>query len=295
MPTTSPRMLNSGPPELPGLMGTSVWMNGTYPESSVRPLALTMPAVALFSKPNGAPIASTHSPTLSPRESPILTVGRSLAGMRRIAISDFGSTPTTLAMYSRRSVRRTVTSLAPSTTCALVMMTPSARTMNPEPSPRIGCGCGIWNGRPRKNGANGLLGPNGLLPLGLSLGLGLLSSELSSPWELQEVDTLLTTVTLTTAGPYFCTMLLKSGSIVAGLAAAGAGVTGLAAAAAVLAALGIAALLAAVATARVSPARYRAPAGTAMVTAPRMAARSGFLDRLGRLMAVLRQGWGLGG
>src|SRR6266446_6330383 len=148
-------------------------------------------------------------------------------------------------MYSRRSVRRTVTSLAPSTTCALVMMTPSARTMNPEPSPRIGCGCGIRNGWPRKNGANGLLGPNGLLAL--------LSSELSSPWELQEVDTLLTTLMLTTAGPYFCTMLLKSGSIVAGLAAAGAGVTGLAAAAAVLAAPGIAALLAAVATARVAP------------------------------------------
>src|SRR6267154_1432229 len=201
-------------------------------------------------------------------------------------------------MYSRRSVRRTVTSLAPSTTCALVMMTPSGRTMNPEPSPRIGCGCGIWNGGPRKNGANGLLGPNGLplgLSLGLALGLALLSSELSSPWELQEVDTLATTLMLTTAGPYFCTMLLKSGSIVAGLAAAGAGVTGLAAAAAVLAAPGIAALLAAVATARVAPARYTAPAGTAMVTAPRMAAMSGFLIRLSRLMAVLRKGWGLGG
>src|SRR5438105_14336128 len=32
-----------------------------------------MPAVALFSKPNGAPIASTHSPTLSERDSPSLT------------------------------------------------------------------------------------------------------------------------------------------------------------------------------------------------------------------------------
>src|SRR2546430_14861690 len=52
---------------------------------------------------------------------------------------------------------------------SLVMMTPSGRMMNPEPSPRIGCGCGIWNGRPRKNGANGLLGPKGLVSLGLSL------------------------------------------------------------------------------------------------------------------------------
>src|ERR1700730_3557683 len=231
-----------------------------------------MPAVALFSKPNGAPIASTHSPTLSPRESPSFTVGRSLAGILMIAISDFGSTPTTLAVNSRRSVRRTVTSLAPWTTCALVMMTPSGRMMNPEPSPRSGCGCGIWNGWPWKNGASGLLGPKGLLSLGLPL-----SSELSSPCELKDADTLLTTLMLTTAGPYFCTMVLKSGSIVAGLAGADAGVAGLGAAA-----VGVAAL---VATARVAPARYTAPTGTAMVTAPRTAAMSGFLMRLSRFMA----------
>src|SRR5438093_503198 len=29
MPTTPPRTLNSGPPELPGLIATSAWMNGT--------------------------------------------------------------------------------------------------------------------------------------------------------------------------------------------------------------------------------------------------------------------------
>ncbi len=29
MPITSPAMLNSGPPELPGFTATSVWMNGT--------------------------------------------------------------------------------------------------------------------------------------------------------------------------------------------------------------------------------------------------------------------------
>ena len=64
MPTTSPRVLNSGPPELPGLTATSVWMNGTPLSSgSERPLALTTPAVTVFSRPNGEPIASTHSPT----------------------------------------------------------------------------------------------------------------------------------------------------------------------------------------------------------------------------------------
>ncbi|MCY1466436.1 hypothetical protein D9M71_847420 [compost metagenome] len=29
IPITSPSRLNSGPPELPGLMATSVWMKGT--------------------------------------------------------------------------------------------------------------------------------------------------------------------------------------------------------------------------------------------------------------------------
>src|SRR3989344_5551616 len=54
MPTTSPRALNSGPPELPGFTATSVWMKGTRLSSgSERPLALTTPAVTLFSKPKG--------------------------------------------------------------------------------------------------------------------------------------------------------------------------------------------------------------------------------------------------
>src|SRR6202008_1314902 len=54
MPTTSPRMLNSGPPELPGLMATSVWMNGTkFSFGSERPFALTMPAGTGVSNANG--------------------------------------------------------------------------------------------------------------------------------------------------------------------------------------------------------------------------------------------------
>ena len=87
--------------------------------------------------------------------------------------------------------------------------------------------------------------------------------------------------------------LPKSGSIVAG-PAAGAGVAGLAAALVPVAPPVIAiAALGAVATARVAPARYSAPAGTAMVSAPRMAAMSGFLITLGRFMAALRKVRGL--
>ena len=69
-------MLNSGPPELPGLIATSVWMNGTkFSCGSERPLAETMPAVTVFSKPNGEPIATTHSPTRRRVGSPNFTAG----------------------------------------------------------------------------------------------------------------------------------------------------------------------------------------------------------------------------
>ena len=123
MPTTSPRMLNSGPPELPGLIATSVWMNGTkFSCGSERPLALTMPAVTVFSKPNGEPIATTHSPTLSLVGSPKRTAGRPVASILITAMSVRRSAPITLALNSRLSVKRTVISSAPSTTWALVRM-----------------------------------------------------------------------------------------------------------------------------------------------------------------------------
>ncbi len=112
MPTTSPFMLNSGPPELPGLIATSVWMNGTrFSCGRSRPFALTMPAVIVFSRPNGLPIATTHSPTLSLSGSPMTTRGRSLASIFSSATSVRLSVPTTLAMNSRLSDSRTVTSV----------------------------------------------------------------------------------------------------------------------------------------------------------------------------------------
>src|SRR5207244_6854809 len=113
----------------------------------------------------------------------------------------------TLAVYSRRSVRRTVTSLAPFTTCALVMMTPSGRMMNPDPSPRIGCGAGIWKpngGMPRKKGANGLLGPKGSFSLGPSF-----SSGFSSPCELKDVRSEEHTSELQSPDHLVCRLLLE--------------------------------------------------------------------------------------
>ena len=113
-------MLISGPPELPGLIATSVWMNGKYSPVS-RPLALTMPAVTVFSSPNGEPIAMTHSPTLRRFTSPIFTVGSPLASIFTSATSVRLSAPMILALNSRLSVSVTMTSSAPSTTCALVI------------------------------------------------------------------------------------------------------------------------------------------------------------------------------
>ena len=101
-----------------------------------RALALTMPAVTVLSRSKGEPIAITHSPTRSRFTSPKRTVGRPLASIFSTATSVRLSAPTTRALNSRLSVRRTITSSAPSITCALVITRPSAETMKPEPTPR---------------------------------------------------------------------------------------------------------------------------------------------------------------
>src|SRR5512145_36285 len=137
-------------------------MNGTYePSGNARDLALTMPAVTVFSKPYGEPIASTHSPTCTLSADGSLTVGRFDASIFSTATSLPLSRPTTFAVYSRLSVSLTVTTDAPSTTCALVRIVPSVLTMKPEPWPRDGA-CGIWGmrgiGKPLKNCENGSSG-----------------------------------------------------------------------------------------------------------------------------------------
>jgi hypothetical protein len=165
MPITSPRMLSSGPPELPGFTATSVWMNGTAsrfgsPERFSRLFAEMMPAVTVLAKPKGEPMATTHSPTRSLLMSPIFTVGRLVPSILITATSLRVSAPITFALNSRLSFMRTVISSAFSTTCALVTMKPSAETMKPEPRPK-GCSgprgaSGGWFGRL----------PRGLLPRG---------------------------------------------------------------------------------------------------------------------------------
>ncbi|MCC2673941.1 MAG: hypothetical protein K0R58_888 [Ramlibacter sp.] len=87
-----------------------------------RPLALTMPAVTVFSRPNGEPIAITHSPTFSLLTSPIRTNGRPVASILMTATSvRLSGVPITFALNSLLSGKVTSTSSAPSTTCAFVM------------------------------------------------------------------------------------------------------------------------------------------------------------------------------
>ena len=95
-----------------------------------------MPAVTVFSSPKGAPMAMTHSPTRSLPTSPVRTKGRPVASIFSTAISVRSSLPKTLALNWRLSVSLTVTSSAPSTTWALVITTPSAERIKPEPLPR---------------------------------------------------------------------------------------------------------------------------------------------------------------
>ena len=98
----------------------------------------------------------THSPTLSRLTSPTFTAGKPLASILTSAISLRLSEPMILALNSRLSVRVTKTSSAPSMTCALVMIRPSADKTKPEPTPRgcssscccgrFGWGDGCWRG-----------------------------------------------------------------------------------------------------------------------------------------------------
>jgi hypothetical protein len=63
IPTTSPVVATSGPPELPGLSAASVWMTSSMHRPlrarKDRPSAETTPAVTVDSKPSGLPIATT--------------------------------------------------------------------------------------------------------------------------------------------------------------------------------------------------------------------------------------------
>ena len=147
-PIRSPFMSTSGPPELPGLIAASVWMNEEtlLAPMSERASAETMPLVTVWPTPNGSPIASTRSPTCTSvavvdGERP--AAARPPASIFSTARSARGSSSSTLAGHSRRSEVTTVISCAPSMTWWLVRITPSGRTIEPEPSDWATRSCGM--------------------------------------------------------------------------------------------------------------------------------------------------------
>ena len=110
-PITWPAALNSGPPELPGLIAASVWMTSSIEkplgEEISRCSALTTPVVSVRSRPNGLPIAYAGSPTSTLLESASVSglrlrggdlqereVGRGVLadelGVERLAVADLG-------------------------------------------------------------------------------------------------------------------------------------------------------------------------------------------------------------
>ena len=99
MPITSPSMLKSGPPELPLLMGASVWMKSSYgPALMLRLRAETMPAVTVEPMPKGSPMAITQSPMRALSLSPNLVAGSGFFGFTfSSARSVLMSRPTSLA------------------------------------------------------------------------------------------------------------------------------------------------------------------------------------------------------
>ncbi len=137
IPTTSPWVLSSGPPEFPGLMDASVWIRspvGSAPGRSTRPVALITPRVTVLSSPKGFPTAIAHSPTLIFVESPSTATGSLRDGLiLRRATSVRGSAPTTFARYSVRSESRMTISSASRMTCSFVTISPSSLTMTPDP------------------------------------------------------------------------------------------------------------------------------------------------------------------
>ena len=86
-PITRPLASSSGPPELPGLIGASVWMTESIWKPSGawmwRPVPDTMPAVAVCGRPKGEPMATASWPVRTVLES-ASSSARSAPGLRRV-------------------------------------------------------------------------------------------------------------------------------------------------------------------------------------------------------------------
>ena len=145
MPITWPLASASGPPELPGLIGASVWIRPARRSPLVCSDLLRaemMPEVTdgpPGASPRALPMATTGSPTWRPEDLPILT-GVSVPGfwIWMTAMSSAVSVPSTLAWYTVDWPKTcTLTVLEPLTTWAFVTTLPWVSRTMPLPSPWV--------------------------------------------------------------------------------------------------------------------------------------------------------------
>ncbi len=136
----APLASSSGPPELPGLIGASVWMTESIWNPSGawmwRPVPEMMPEVVVCESPNGDPIATASWPVRTAFESASFSAlsCRPGADLHDGQVDD-RSTPATRPVIVSSSANCTCTVLALPTTCALVTIVPDASVTKPVPEP----------------------------------------------------------------------------------------------------------------------------------------------------------------
>ena len=145
MPMTLASASIRGPPELPGLMGASVWMSPVsmpMGDSISRSSPLTMPAVTVWEMPKGLPMATTGSPTSTvPSAASSAAASSWSVSTATTARSRSGIRPTTRPGSSVPSASFTVRSSVPATTWCAVRIRPLLSNTTPEPTPCAGSSC----------------------------------------------------------------------------------------------------------------------------------------------------------
>ena len=145
IPITLPSEFRSGPPELPGLRGTSVCiMSGIGRLSTLEcPLSmpLTTPTPTELNSRKGLPIAIASCPGLTFDESANSRGSMSATSSGstfKTARSSAELTPSFCALISRPSASRTMNSLPASTMCWFVIRCPWSSKKKPDPEDRPG-------------------------------------------------------------------------------------------------------------------------------------------------------------
>ena len=125
IPTSSPFILTSAPPLLPGLIAASVWITFISQSSTLSSFKSTetVRSVPEYWIPKGDPIAKTVSPLSNKSESPkSITLTSKLGWHLKIATSLYSSLPTTSASTYSLFENTTCTLFAPSITWWFVII-----------------------------------------------------------------------------------------------------------------------------------------------------------------------------